>query len=327
MLSDIRSELVSDFGFAGSSETDKAYLNKLINDAIDEIYRDNELYLSEREQIFNVGADKQVITLPSEVDKVLAVRRYESRNKVAQEDMRPRYRSMGWAEPYLGYPYLKWRFKNRSCLKREFLNTAPFTYTINQPVTGGFTLTITGKTATASRIVETITFSDTDISKTGTVPFVEYHSIQKNTTTTQDVIVTDADGNEMAVLPNNATKVSYPYYQILDRYESISSGSTLVEVLYKLEQPKLVNDTDSFLDDIYDKAVYWKAAAFYFAKKPGDDSLQRAKAYGQKAEENLAATNESYMRNSTSEVIYAQAAGSKVLNAIKQGVFSPYYRP
>lgn len=321
MLSDIRSELASDFGFSLSTASEKAYLNKLINDAVDEIYRDNELYLSEREQIFDVGSEYQIITLPSDVDKVLAARRYETRLAVKQEDMRPRYRSLGWAAPYLGYPYLQWRFKNRSCLKKEFLNTAPFTYTVNQPVTGGFTITLTGKTNTAERTTEIITFSATDTIITGNTPFIEYHSMIKSKTTSMDVVVLDADNNEVAVLPNNKTSISYPYYQILDRYESFSTDNTLVEILYKVQQPKLVLDTDSFLDNIYDKTVYWKAASYYYGKKSGDDSLKRAMAYGAKAEQDLASVNESYMRNATSEITYAPAVGTSVISSIRAGMF------
>lgn len=321
MLSDIRSELASDFGFSITQPEEKAYVDKLINDALDDLYRNNELYLSEREQIFNIGTDLQVITLPSEVDKVLAVRRYETRLRIAQDDMRPRYRSMSWVEPYLNYPYLRWRFKNRSCLKKEILNIAPFTYTISDAVAGGFSLTITGKTTTANKITETITFSATDITKTGTISFTEYHSIIKSKVITQDIVITDADGNEVSVIPNNVLRNSYPYYQILDRYESSSAEFPLVEVLYKLKQEKLVNDTDSFLDDIYDKAVYWLAASFYFAKKPGDDSNAKALGYASKCKEVLAKINESYMRNSTSEIIWPQSAGSKVVSAIRFGGF------
>lgn len=321
MLSDIRAEFASDFGISVTNATEKAYVDKLINDALNDLYTNNELYLSEREQIFNVGSDLQVITLPSEVDKVLAVRRYETRLRIGQDDMRPRYRSMSWTEPYLNYPYLRWRFKNRSCLKKEFLNIAPFTYTISDTVAGGFSLTITGKTNTANRITETITFGAADTTKTGTVSFTEYHSIVKSRVISQDIVITDADSNEVSVIPNNVLKNSYPYYQILDRFESSSSEFPLVEVLYKLKQDKLVNDTDSFLDDVYDKAVYWLAASFYYAKKPGEDSNNKALGYASKCKEVLAKINESYMRNSTSEIIWPQSTGSKVVSAIRFGGF------
>lgn len=321
MLSDIRTELMSDFGVSQTNTNEVAYFNRLINAAINELYTNNELYLSEREQIMDVGQANQVITLPSEVNKVLAVRRYETRIRVKQEDMRMRYRSMGWAEPYLGYPYLAWRFKNRSCLKKEFLNTAPFTYTINQPVTGGFTITITGATNTASKVIEVITFSSTDTTKTGTVPFVSYDSIQKNVTTTQDISVTDADGNEVANIPNHKLKCSYPYYQILDRYESFSTETTLVEVLYKLSVDKLVNDTDRFLEDVYDRAVYYKAAAMYLIKKPGEDSVERAAINNKACEDTLKGINESYMHNASSEIVFAPAVGSKIISSIRAGVF------
>jgi len=324
MLFSIRSELASDFGFSLSTVAEKSYLNKLINDAASEIYRDNELYMSDREQIFDVGSENQIITLPSDVDKVLAARRYETRTQIKQQDMRPRYRSLGWAAPYLGYPYLQWRFKNRSCLKKEFLNVSPFTYTINQVVAGGFSIVITGKTETASRITETISFTGADITKVGSVPFVEYFSMQKNKTMSQDVIVTDSDGHEVAVLPNNELQVSYPYYQILDRYETFGPSNTLVEILYKLTLPVLVLDTDSFLDNIYDKVVYWKAASSYYAKKSGEDSLTRASAYDIKANSVLAAINESYMRNATSEITYAPTAGISVMSAVRAGAYTNF---
>lgn len=329
MLSDIRSELVSDFGFSIATAEERAYVDKLVNDAAKELYNENELYLSEREQIFDVGSENQVIVMPSEVDKVLACRRYETRIRCGQEDMRPRYRSMGWSEPYLGYPYLKWRYKNRFPLKRQFTNTAPFTYTINEAVSGGFTLTITGKTNTAARITEVISFSGTDVTKTGTKAFVEYFDILKSRTISQDIVVTDADNNEMSVLPNNELRVTYPYYQILDRYESFSTDVTLVEVLYKLKFSKMIADTDSFLDDVYDKAIYWKAAAFYFAKKAGEDSLERAKAYGAKCVDALARINETYMRDSTGEIIYKPNTGSVIMNAVRNGTvlrITPYGR-
>lgn len=317
MLSDIRNELITDHGIIVSTAGERAYVDNLINQALNELYTNNELYLSEREQIFDVFSEAQIITLPSEVDKVLAVRRYENRMRVKQEDMRPRYRSMAWSEPYLGYPYLAWRFKNRSCLKKEILNTAPLTYTINQPIASGFRLTITGRTNTASHVTEVITFGAADTTKVGTVAFVEYGVMQKSATISQDVVVTDADSNEVAVIPNNQLRCSYPYYQILDRYETFSSDNTLVEVLYKLKQPKLVNDTDIVLDEVYDKAIYYKASAMYYAKKPGEDSLTRAVAYNTACETLLAKINTSYMRNSSSEIIYTQPVGSKIIESLR----------
>ena len=284
------------------------------------MYRDNELYLSEREQIFDVGATNQIIVLPSEVDKVLACRRYATRLKVKQEDMRPRYRSMGWAEPYLGYPYLTWRFKNRYPLKKEFLNLAPFTYTIGEAATVSFTLTITGKTNAAAQTTDVVTFATGDTTKVGVKLFTEYFSIQKSIVIDADVVVTDADANEVAVIPNNILKCDYPYYQILDRYESSSAETTLVEVLYKLSYTKLVLNTDSLLSDIYDKAIYWKTAASYYAKKPGEDSLTRAAAYGAKSDDILKRINQSYMRSSTSEIIYTPQLGTRVLSVIRAGL-------
>lgn len=322
MLSDIRSELTSDFGFSQTTALEKSYLTKLINDALAEVYRDNELYMSDREQLFDVGVDNQIITLPSNVDKILAVRRYDSRTKVTLQDMRPRYRSMAWAAPYTEYPYLQWRFKNRACLKREFLDVSPFTYTVNQPVAGGFTLKITGRTETAARVSESIVFSGTESAKVGSVPFVEYFAMLKNRTVAEDIIVTDGEGNEVAVIPNNELRISYPYYQILDRNETISASTFLVEVLYKLQQAPLVEDSDSFLDDIYDKVIYWQTAAAYYAKKSGDDSITRSVGYAAKAAQVLAAINQSYMRNSTAEVIYEPVVGARVMTAVRYGAYS-----
>ena len=319
MLSDIRSELVTDHGINISTTGERVYVDNLINQALNEIYTNNELYLSEREQLFDIGSEYQIITLPHDVDKVLAVRRYTSRQRVKQEDMRPRYRSMSWAEPYIGHPYLAWRFKNRSCLKKEFLNVAPFTYTINQAIAAGFRITVTGRTNTASQVTEVITFGATDTAKTGTVAFTEYFSMQKSAVISQDVVVTDADGNEVSVIPNNVLRCSYPYYQVLDRNETYSTDNTLVEVLYKLKQSKLVNDTDIAMDEVYDKAIYYKASAMYYAKKPGEDSLNRALAYNEACEKLLKSINESYMRNSTSEIIYAPSVGSQVISAIRGG--------
>lgn len=270
-LNTIRAELAADEGIKISSTPEKAWLDDKINKAAQELYAQNDLDNCLREQIFRFGIADQQISLPFYVDDVRMVRNYEFTLPVLQKDMRPRYHVQGWLPPYR-----EWRIKYKdAALASNITNVGPLTITLPQACTLAFTITIVGRTGSAQRRVEHVTFAVGDTEKVTTENYEEVESITKNVSNNEDLVVTDMGGTQLAAIPNSELKSSYTIIQVLDRYQNLAQ-TPLYEILYKLKLSPMVTDTDSFpCGDKYDRAIYWKAMELIYAKQQGEVAVQK----------------------------------------------------
>jgi len=317
-LSDIKQEIADVEGFDLDVAAENAKVLRLINRAAKELYDEHFLYLVERERIIVPPTDSQQITLEWDVGLLVACRRYTGRQKIDIQDMRPRYRERSWKEPYLGNPYLNIRFKQRQPYHTSFTNFGPMTISVPVAEATDIIVTIVGSTINAERTLESTTIPAGSTSATFTTAFTDIKELKKNRVTAGNVTLTDLDGNDISLIPNHLTTVSYPVFQILDRNELLGSSNNLMEILYKLPFTPFVNDADSFLDDHYDNAIYHKTREYVFEGQ--DDKDQQRIRASQKAMTQVEKINKQYIPNAESHIKYEKPVGTHVIQQLKAGI-------
>lgn len=248
----------------------KARYRALINLAAEEIWESTDLPGCEKEVVLRVTADKEM-ALPSFVGELRGIRSLEDETRWNVTNMRPRYSGNPWPDKWTG-----WRYKGMSAIQTEITNAAPLTVAI--PVADAtVTLTITGSTANSNNIAETLTLSV--VSQVTTNSFLQIHSITKNGYNDTDITVSDADGNVLAVVYNNYLKSQYVIVDVsaYPTYGTCVDGLRLMECLYKMPLPTLINDNDEFPVYGYDKIIADKTIQIIQEKKEPNALLMDAK--------------------------------------------------
>ena len=247
-----------------------------INEAARELYEALDIDFCMRECVLTVTSDVQ-ISLPSFVGQVRGIREYSNQIEWKLSSLRPRYVQSNWSTNSIR----TWREKAISPLYQIPTNIAPFTFSVSEVETADpVEVTITGETDNARNVSETIIMDET--SKTGVVIFSEVKSIQKNRINTQNIIVTDADGNEIAVLYNDELESQYRIVDVSD-YVNVpleSSSTYAMEILYKERLKNFYNDSDEFPVKGYDDVIVNKACQIQ-AEDTGN--VKKAALYDAKA--------------------------------------------
>lgn len=313
MLKTILENVAQETGLNATSE--RAYLLRYINKAADELYYTYDLFNCEREQLFNVGSSNQQITLPSYVYRISALRNYDTTSTIILRDMRPRYSANRWNKPYEGFPYLTWRQKFKSPVQADTTNIGPVVINIAEAATVSFDVLITGTTANASRITETLSFIPGDLTKTTTNNFLSFESLRKSVPCNADITFVDAGGVTIATLGNNELYTEYTIIQILDRYQEVSEDQ-LVEVLYKTRFYPFINDYDSYpCGDLYDEAIYWKTMELLVAKQVGQED--RAMLCAQKCVSLIRNIHDNIEPFSESNMVFSASGIQRVYRALR----------
>lgn len=280
MLSDLLSELASDLGIQISIPAERTYLVDKINKAAEEIYNSNLLRGCEMEQLFEVDTDTQQISLPPYIGRLLNVRHHYMRSPINVESMRPHYLQQAWVPPYLN-----WRVKAPSApLARITGQVAPLTFTLSQPATEAFVLTVAGRTLDSRHKVEQIAFviGDTAKQTSGAYYQEDVQYIKKSAPIEFDITITDLDGVVVGEIYNNMLSSQYMVVNIMDwLYEPRAAENRFVEVLFKPRFQKYVEDTDIFVaGEIYERAVYYKTQQYMLEKQEGksNDAILAAQA-------------------------------------------------
>lgn len=259
----IVAEIASELGFHPETVADdRAYLVAKINKAGKELHESRDLVNSNREQLFSLDASTQQCALPHYVFRKRAFRNYYTRRVITMHDMRPRFQTGGWTEPFLTF-----RAKMKGPLNRELLNFAPVTLSIQQAEPQDFAVTVSGSTINSTRITEVITFVAGETQHTTTNAFTDIAVFANNSPHIQDVTMQDADGNVISLLPNAELQAEYEIIQILDYLAAAPSAPYLVEALYKIRFTPFVNDYDEFCCPGYDDAIIYKTMELLWAKK------------------------------------------------------------
>lgn len=264
-LRNILADVAADIGLPTGNATEKAWLIARVNDAAQELHQSRDLAGSIFEQLFQFDVENQQVALPAYVGSIRAVRSYATRDRIDYHDMRPRYQSQGWTEPYLA-----WREKGKSPLFRDIINASLAVLTIPYAETVAFDVSVTGSTEQSARISEVVTFAPGDVSKNTLNAWITIESFTNADPHLYDVTMADVDGRILSRLGNSEPRALYTLVQVQD-YVSASDATgqvaANVEVLYKRAFRPFVNDNDEFICPGYDKAIVWKTLEHLLSKK------------------------------------------------------------
>jgi hypothetical protein len=279
-LKDILQQLSAITGYNVADIAMRDYMvNVLVNPAAKEIYDTFELRNVNCEQVFKIPAGYQVISLPYYVGRVISARDIDFRANLSMVDMRVRY-----TDRYQPYPnHLAWLEKRKG---------SPIGYTepkedklifyVNTDIDKEITITIIGKSSTASRDREMIVINNgnTQYETTKVWYFPEIEVIRKSDYTLYDIFVKDTSGNEVSHIPNCLLTPYYTHIEVISQWAKTYFGQDrYVQVLFRKAFIPMVNDEDVFVaGEIYDSAIYWKSLEIYYTKRQGEDSVMLADA-------------------------------------------------
>lgn len=300
MLRYILSQVAPALGIDVSNADNRAWVVEQINKAAKELYEGRDLANVEREQALALEGDDQMISLPYYMSEVRGVRRYTTRDKLNVQDMRPRYKTDGWANNLL-----TWREKWKSPLKRNITNEAPVTLTIPDVEAAAFSVVISGSTPNSARVSEEIVFPAGTTEKTSVNTFTEIFAFSNLAPHTYDVTMEDVDGVELSVLPNVADAARYIVVQVLDSFVTSVENPYIVEVLYKNAFLFMRDDFDDFVCPGYDDAIVWQTLGNTLAKtRPA-----QAAAALIKVSDVLRALDKDKMQSKSKSFSYSEDAG------------------
>lgn len=282
-------------GLSPNTDDSRAVMLRFLNEAADELYNECDPSGSLTEQLFRVNGN-QTITMPADVGMVRFVREYTSHIPIHINQMLPRYAQYNWKDAWYNF-----RIKNVQALQRSISNQAQVMVTVSEVEDPPIVVSIAGPTENADNRFESITMDE--ISKTGSVPFIDIVSATKNRVGICNVTITDLDDNILTVIPNNKLEARY---QILDISQApwlsanTDTKTNYVEILYKKSLTTLSNDTDEFPAAGYDNQLVNKCLQLWFEEQ-GKPEL--AIAYDAKATRGLARKKEDQNRSTEDMVM------------------------
>lgn len=261
-----------------SNPEQKARLLDIINQAATEVYETKDLPISLKELYLRANSNKE-LALPSFIGELRAIRSTLRDDAWELHDIRPRYQAQDWNNEWKN-----WRIKGYSPYQTEITNSAPGVITYPE-IDTELKVSIVGETANSNRAIDVITMDAT--SKNWIKTFTEFTAIRKNKITDFNVTLTDADGNELAVIFADQLESRYIIVDI-SKYPNLkrcSDGNYIMEVLYKPRLPRLEKDEDSFPVDGFDDVIVLKTKQLIAEDLPGQE--QRAVLMHEKAKEQI----------------------------------------
>jgi len=276
-------------GLNPSDSAQRPVLLRFLNEAAFELYIQADLPGSLMEQVFKVNGD-QTISLPQYVGEVRAIREMTSMIPWSINQMRPRYNQSNWPDFWRN-----WRLQGKRPLQSSITNESVMIISVPQVDTPNLTVNITGRTADATSLTETVTMNAKSVQTQNT--FMEpITSVTKSAITDYDVTITDVDGNLLTTIPNNDLSAWYQTIDVSTMPWLPTSNTSLdhyLEVLYKKALPYLSNDGDEFPAQGCDHIVANKMIQVW-AQEQGN--VQLALAYDQLNTRALARKNEEFNR-------------------------------
>ena len=258
-LNDILNDIVAETGFkVRTSASEREVVVTRVNAAAKELYDSTDLPGSLDEQVFDLNAGAAQVSLPEYVGQTRGGRYYDSRMKVAIDDMGNRYHAgMNFQDVW----YLNFRKLSKSPLSREIINESVLKFSTPIEELEDTRIAIIGPTINSSRAAEEIVL----LANTKEVSCISnfrspIESILKNRKTLYDITVKDIEDNILAVIPNSQYRSTYNIYQILDTpFPTLPSTWSALEVKFKKRYVPMKEDIDQFVcGDDFDKAIFWK---------------------------------------------------------------------
>lgn len=262
------------------TEKDRGVLLRFINRAYKELYDTYDIPNSIFDEYFEVDGTDGQIALPEYVDQIRGAGAQVERVPLRIADFRSGYR----VTPQFQHPY-EWRVRTTVPLGHQMDATDQLRVELQGAEAQTVNVYITGKTASASSLTETVTFEPgetvkiTDAQFLGSDPY-GITAITKDTATTNDVIVyVNTTNTEISRLRNKTLRSLYTIIQVNDM---IPPGNTFVppiagaRIVYKRQFVPLHDDTDELIYQKLEDAVVWKARELWFGSQLGQEAQASA---------------------------------------------------
>lgn len=246
-------------GLSPSVASQRTLLTNYLNRAARELYNSNDSFGILVEEYFKVNAN-QTITFPEGVGHLRAMREASSQVMVNLSQMRPRYNQFNWADGWRN-----WRIKGTTALQTAILNQSTLTLRVKAVETPPVSVTLTGSIEGAAVVSETVVMDA--VEKETVNAFYTVDAFTKDAVSQYDVILLDADDNQLSKLANNHLSAKF---QIIDISSSpwatvnLGPDAGWIEVLYKKTLPELVDDHDEYPVQGLDDVLYNKMMQLYY---------------------------------------------------------------
>lgn len=267
----ILTTVAAECGYDKTDAGERAYLTEKINEAARDIYQARDLPVALKECYVRVTPNNEC-SLPPFIGELRAIRpgsKDYCSTKWVLHTMYPRYNRSQWETDWKN-----WRDKGTAATAIEFNNTAALEITI-AVADSELIVTVVGENDDSNNVVDSVTMDA--VSKDLTASFVRVNRIYKNKRTNHNVIIKDADGNEIAIIYADQTEARYKIVDISEYpnaccgTNSCGDGTYIMEVLYKPILPILKEDHDFFPVDGYDDVVVLKTKQLLMELEEGKE--------------------------------------------------------
>ncbi len=278
-------QVASEIGIDVSQTSARNKLIAKVNEAAKEIYGRKDIPVALQECFVRTTPNSEM-ALPPFIGQLRAMRpgtRDYCTKEWVLHTMWPRYNKVEWVSAWKN-----WRDKGTACTAVEFNNVAPGAIEI-AVADGTVEVTLVGENDDSNNVIETITLSAT--SQAWTKTFVKFNRIYKNKRSNHNIIIKDADGNEISMIYADQLDARF---KIVDVSEfptdlccdaSCGDGTYIMEVLFKPILPVMQEDSDFFPVDGYDEVIVLKTKQLYTELKVGEED--RALLIHQKVKDRL----------------------------------------
>lgn len=291
----ILSQAGNKMGLDPSVEKQRSVLLRYLNEGAAELYDQADLTGSLEECLFKVNGD-QTVSFPTYFGDLRAARPFDSQIPMHINQMRPRYNVVNWPDMWRNY-----RIKNKHPLSKTVTNQSVVTVSVHAVETPPIEVTITGPTDYSACVTETLVMDA--VTKTTSETFNDIMSLTKDRVNDYNAILTDVDGQELGMIPNNQL---FSLFLIVDvstfPFSNNNGGSQeahWVETLYKKRLTVLSKDSDEFPCAGYDNVLVNKMMQLW---KEEQDKPDAALAYDAKASRTAARIMENENR-ATEDVV------------------------
>ncbi len=269
----ILDKVAGQFGIDTTNTTERAKLVDLVNEAARDLYTnpDAQLPIALQEVYVRVEANKEM-ALPPFVGELRAIREGcldYCTEKWELHTMLPKYHKTEWKNQWKN-----WRDKGYCAIAYESLDGAPGEISI-PTADPTLTVTIQGETEDSNKAIDIITMDA--VSKTWTKTWTHIKQIEKNKVTSENITITDVQGNELAIIYADQLKSRYKLVDV-SQYPThlgcctCDDGSNVFEVLYKPTLNIMQEDSDFFPVDGFDDVLVVKVKQLLTEMEPGKES-------------------------------------------------------
>lgn len=311
MLSYIIMQVGYKVGLNPADTGQRATMLRFINSAAKELYHISDMAGCLEEQLFKVNSN-QTIGLPDYVGQIRAMRESYTHIALNLQQTRPRYNQFNWSSEWRA-----WRLKGLHPLQTTLTNQTNLVLSVKAVEPTNIVVNLAGPSDGSSMMSESVVMSNTSITTVNTYNDVALFS--KTATSQYDVILSDADGNQISYIPSNKLKAQF---QIVDISTAPWFPPNLnpligwVEVLYKKALTHLSNDTDEFPAPGYDDVIVNKSLQLWYEEQK---DIQTAAAYYQKANQMLYQIHEDSNRGTDDTVALVEMPHDKITHRIGYG--------